>query len=71
MLRMLYPSANVQSVSFLQRSTDILRIMLTSASEIKPGENVTNFVDGVIDSSRYYAVRLKVWPSLLTMFDLH
>lgn len=28
--------------------------------EIKPGESITNFVDGVIDSSRYYVVRLKV-----------
>lgn len=27
--------------------------------EIKPGESITNFVDGVIDSSRYYVVRLK------------
>jgi hypothetical protein len=27
--------------------------------EIKAGESITNFVDGVVDSSRYYVVRLK------------
>lgn len=28
--------------------------------EIKEGETLTNFVDGVVDSSRYYVVRIKV-----------
>jgi hypothetical protein len=26
---------------------------------VKPGENILNFVDAVIDSSRYYVVRIK------------
>jgi hypothetical protein len=26
---------------------------------VKPGENILNFVDGVIDSSRYFVVRIK------------
>lgn len=34
--------------------------------EIKPGEGIMNFVDGVIDSSRYYVVRLKVRVSILS-----
>jgi hypothetical protein len=33
--------------------------------EIKPGESITNFADGVVDSSRYYVVRLKVEIALL------
>jgi hypothetical protein len=28
--------------------------------EIKPSESITTFVDGVVDSSRYYVVRIKV-----------
>lgn len=28
-------------------------------TEVKPGENILNFVDGVIDSSRYFVIRIK------------
>ena len=26
---------------------------------VKPGENILSFFDGVVDSSRYYVIRLK------------
>jgi hypothetical protein len=33
--------------------------------EIKPNETITNFIDAVIDSSRYFALKIKVSTSLL------
>ena len=34
--------------------------ILYSVIAVKPGENILSFVDGVIDSSRYFVIRVQV-----------
>ena len=34
--------------------------LYSSVIAVKPGENILSFVDGVIDSSRYFVIRVQV-----------